>query len=338
MNYRPALLSTAIAALLTAAPSNASSPMGPQNIPQRAEIPVSQHAVVFFIQRFQHDLESTEHTYDITAGPARENALRSLYLGWQARLDEFDTATLSPEDRIDDALFRRELSYRLSQLDFERTRNAQALTLLPEVAPLIALAEQRRALMPLDAGKAKRLIDRAASALKADESRLRGNPSASPVIALRERLLPPSPRITNIAQSALDFSWMDRIDTGDGVFITAEGLLMYLQPEEAMALIGECAARFPGGQMFFDLPPTIVKKVAPNGLRASKHYRVPPMPFSLSINQLRDLIGKVPGLKTVRDVPMPAGRGFMFKTAFPAFWDFGPMKPFRGVYALLEFA
>ena len=130
---------------------------------------------------------------------------------------------------------------------------------------------------------------------------------------------------------------MDRVDSGDGVFITAEGLLMYLQPDEAMALISECAARFPGGQMFFDLPPTIVKKVAPNGMRASKHYRVPPMPFSLSINQLRALVGVVPGLRAVRDVPMPAGRGIFFRTVFPAFWNFGPAKPFRGVYALLEF-
>jgi O-methyltransferase involved in polyketide biosynthesis len=58
-----------------------------------------------------------------------------------------------------------------------------------------------------------------------------------PVIALRERLLPTSPRITSLGQSALDYSWMDRIDSGDGVFITAEGLLMYLQPEQAMELI-----------------------------------------------------------------------------------------------------
>lgn len=158
-----------------------------------------------------------------------------------------------------------------------------------------------------------------------------------PVIELREKLLPASPRITNFAQSALDYTWMDNVDTADGVFITAEGLLMYLQPNQAMELITQCAKRFPGGQMFFDLPPTIVKKVAPKGIRASRHYRVPPMPFSLSINQLQDLVGTVPGLKAVRDVPMPAGRGFIFKTVFPAFWKFGPTKPFRGVYALLEF-
>ena len=48
---------------------------------------------------------------------------------------------------------------------------------------------------------------------------------------------------------------MDRVDPSDGVFITAEGLLMYLQPDEALGLIAECAKRFPGGQMMFDLPP-----------------------------------------------------------------------------------
>lgn len=158
-----------------------------------------------------------------------------------------------------------------------------------------------------------------------------------PVIALRERLLPASPRITNLGQSALDYSWMDRIDSGDGVFITAEGLLMYLLPEQAMELITACAKRFPGGRMFFDLPPTIIKKVAPKGIRASRNYRVPPMPFSLSINELSALVGRIPGLKAVRDIPMPKGRGFVFEKVFPAFWRFGPLKPYRGVYALLEF-
>ena len=158
-----------------------------------------------------------------------------------------------------------------------------------------------------------------------------------PVIELRNRLLPASPRITSIAQSALDYSWMDHIDSSKGVFITAEGLLMYLLPEQAMELITECAKRFPGGQMFFDLPPTIVKKVAPKGIRASRHYRVPPMPFSLSINELTALVSRIPGLKAVRDIPMPKGRGFIFEKVFPAFWRFGPLKPYRGVYALLEF-
>jgi O-methyltransferase involved in polyketide biosynthesis len=158
-----------------------------------------------------------------------------------------------------------------------------------------------------------------------------------PMIELRRKLLPASDRVRMCAQSALDFSWMDKVDATNGVFITAEGLLMYLQPEEAMGLITQCAKHFPGGQMFFDLPPVLVKKLAPKGMRSSKHYRVPPMPFSLTTTQLADLVNTVPGIKAVHDVPMPRGRGFFFKTVFPAFWHFGPMKRLRGAYTLLEF-
>ncbi|WP_319435621.1 class I SAM-dependent methyltransferase [Mycobacterium sp. RTGN5] len=159
----------------------------------------------------------------------------------------------------------------------------------------------------------------------------------APVIELRERLLPSSPRITALGQSALDYSWMDRVNTDNGVFITAEGLLMYLQPKEAMDLIVQCAKHFPGGQMFFDLPPVFVKRLAPKGLKSSRHYRVPPMPFSLSTIQLAELAKTVPGIKAVHDIPMPRGRGFLFQTLFPAVWHFGPTKRFRGAYTLLEF-
>ncbi|MFV1366391.1 class I SAM-dependent methyltransferase [Mycolicibacterium elephantis] len=158
-----------------------------------------------------------------------------------------------------------------------------------------------------------------------------------PIIALRKQLLPSSPRITDIAQSALDYGWMDAVDTSSGVFITAEGLLMYLQPEEAMGLITQCANRFPGGQMIFDLPPVLVKKFAPKGMRSTRRYRVPPMPFSLSASQLADLADTVPDIRAVHDLPMPRGRGFFFEKVFPAFWRLRLTKNFRGAYTLLEF-
>ena len=57
-----------------------------------------------------------------------------------------------------------------------------------------------------------------------------------PVVALRERLLPHDDRIVALAQSALDLSWMDRVDDSHGVFITAEGLrLEILQTGEIRA-------------------------------------------------------------------------------------------------------
>ena len=104
-----------------------------------------------------------------------------------------------------------------------------------------------------------------------------------------------------------------------------------------MGLIAECAKRFPGGQMIFDLPPVLVKKFAPKGMRASRRYRVPPMPFSLSAAQLAELANTVPGIRAVHDLPMPRGRGLIFGRLFPAFWEFGLTKQIRGAYTLLEF-
>ena len=86
------------------------------------------------------------------------------------------------------------------------------------------------------------------------------------MIELRSKLLPPSDRVTVCAAVGARLR-LDGPGRGaapaatsgtesDGVFITAEGLLMYLQPDEAMGLITECARRFPGGQMMFDLPPS----------------------------------------------------------------------------------
>ncbi|MCV7065049.1 class I SAM-dependent methyltransferase [Mycolicibacterium farcinogenes] len=130
-----------------------------------------------------------------------------------------------------------------------------------------------------------------------------------PMIEIRNQLLPKPDRVTQCAQSALDFSWMDQVDTADGVFITAEGLLMYLQPDEAMSLIRACAQRFPGGQMMFDLPPAFFAFLTRKGMPTSRRYRVPPMPFSLTPAEVADLVNTVPGVRTVRDLPMPQGRG-----------------------------
>jgi O-methyltransferase involved in polyketide biosynthesis len=56
------------------------------------------------------------------------------------------------------------------------------------------------------------------------------------VIALRQKLLPESDRLRAVGTSALDPGWMDEVDDYAGVLITAQGLLMYLEPEEVRRL------------------------------------------------------------------------------------------------------
>jgi O-methyltransferase involved in polyketide biosynthesis len=158
-----------------------------------------------------------------------------------------------------------------------------------------------------------------------------------PMIALRRKLLPPSDRVQMCAQSALDFSWMDEVDTEHGVFVTAEGLLMYLQPDEALGLIAECAKRFPGGQMMFDLPPAWFAAWARRGMRTSLRYKVPPMPFSMSVSQAADLVNDIPGIRAVHDLPMPAGRGKVFNGLVWTVQRMPLFDPVRPVLTLLEF-
>jgi O-methyltransferase involved in polyketide biosynthesis len=158
-----------------------------------------------------------------------------------------------------------------------------------------------------------------------------------PVMALREQLLPRDGRIVELAQSALDLGWMDRVDTDHGVFITAEGLLMYLQPDEAMGLIRACAKRFPGGQMMFDSVPPWFSRRTLKGLKLSGRYVAPPMPFALTVDDALALAQRIPGVRAARDMALPQGRG-IFKFAFRPPLDRLPLiRHRRPSGTLLEF-
>ena len=158
-----------------------------------------------------------------------------------------------------------------------------------------------------------------------------------PVMALREKLLPPDEGIVPLAQSALDRSWMDRVDDSNGVFITAEGLLMYLEPEDALGLIRDCAARFPGGQMMFDTIPHWFSARTIKGLKLSDRYLAPPMPFALTADEGLALADSIPGVRAARDIALPPGRGFFKLAAWPPLDRVGFMRRIRPSIMLLEF-
>lgn len=159
-----------------------------------------------------------------------------------------------------------------------------------------------------------------------------------PIVHIREQLLPPSPRITTAAQSALDYSWMDRVEPSNGVFITAEGLLMYLQPEEALGLITECARRFPGAQMVFDLAPPWFAGLAKKGwLRPSRRYTMPSMPFASTVPKVAEFARTVPEITAVHDMPTPQARGVLMNAVISAVFNNPALHRLRPAYTLLEF-
>jgi len=158
------------------------------SVPKPSEVPASTQQLAPLIKRFMADLASIEHTHDITGSTKREAALRSLYQGWLKSVATLDYASLPLEDQIDVALFKRELNYRLKQLDFNRQRFDQAATLMPQASTLIALAEDRRALVYADAKTSAQVLTQAQKALVKMHSQLENKDSktiVNPIVALR---------------------------------------------------------------------------------------------------------------------------------------------------------
>ncbi|MCB1561393.1 MAG: DUF885 domain-containing protein [Xanthomonadales bacterium] len=192
-------LSGAIALLLSATASATSvAPELPSTnsfakavvVPDIASVPADSQRIRPLLERYQADLGSLDHFYDVPYGKTREAAYRSFYEGWQKQLSGIDAASLGLEDRIDLLLFRRELAHQLDQMDFEHGRYVEAAALIPDVDRLVALAEDRRLMQPQDAQESAALlaeVTRKIETLDADVKK-RGFDAVSnknPVVAYR---------------------------------------------------------------------------------------------------------------------------------------------------------
>jgi O-methyltransferase involved in polyketide biosynthesis len=128
-------------------------------------------------------------------------------------------------------------------------------------------------------------------------------------ISLREALLPEAgERQRTYAGSALDAAWTSLVDPDRGVLVTAQGLLMYLQPDQAHALIAMCAQRLPGATLVFDAVPPWMAGIVRRG---TPGYRPPPLYWTLTPKEAAGLVGVDPAIAKVRDIQPPRGRGFL---------------------------
>lgn len=143
-------------------------------------------------------------------------------------------------------------------------------------------------------------------------------------IALRSRLLPPSDRRRDVACSATDPAWMDRVDPARPVLITAQGLLMYLEPAEVHGLLAAAAARFPGAPFVFDaVPRWLAERTRRGEVVTREGYRPPPWIWSLDRAEERRLGARLAGL---RAVPPPRGRGAVHGALLPVVARVPPLR------------
>ena len=73
------------------------------------------------------------------------------------------------------------------------------------------------------------------------------------VVELRRKIYPEREHYTMIGSSVTDFAWLDQVPSDRPTLIVAEGLTMYLKPEEGPELIRRLVAKFPSGQLICDV-------------------------------------------------------------------------------------
>lgn len=100
-------------------------------------------------------------------------------------------------------------------------------------------------------------------------------------IDIRERFLAPGDRCQYLRQSAFDTSWIDRLDTRRGVFVTAQGLFVYFSEAQVRELLVTIINRLPGVEIMFDTIPPWFSNKTMKGYWRTQHYRSPPMPWGV---------------------------------------------------------
>jgi O-methyltransferase involved in polyketide biosynthesis len=101
-------------------------------------------------------------------------------------------------------------------------------------------------------------------------------------IRLREAFLPPTDRFRHLAMSALDTDWMAMVDPSGPLFIVAQGLFMYLEPDAVSGLLRRMAACLPGARLIFDTIPPWLSRLTLLGLNQTSIYRLPQMPWGIA--------------------------------------------------------
>ncbi|MGW3045503.1 class I SAM-dependent methyltransferase [Kitasatospora sp. NPDC001159] len=131
------------------------------------------------------------------------------------------------------------------------------------------------------------------------------------LVALREELLPPGARQRYLAADATELGWTEEVDRNREVLVSAQGLLMYLQPAQVRVLIAGCAERFPGGSLVLDAVPRWFSRLTLSGRMRTHGYQVPPMPWAMDADERAKLRTASPAIAAVRDVRPVCGRGLV---------------------------
>lgn len=140
-------------------------------------------------------------------------------------------------------------------------------------------------------------------------------------MALREQFIQPDNKHKHCPVSVLNRDWFSAVPQNTPVFITAQGLFMYLKEDEVKLLIHDICQHFKMGYIMFDTIPVWLSKktMSKKGWRKTAFYTTPKMPWGINRNIIKaklkswsSTITEIQEINYIKDFP----RGFS-KWFFP---------------------
>lgn len=103
-------------------------------------------------------------------------------------------------------------------------------------------------------------------------------------IAIREQFILPDNQHWHSPVSVLDRKWFDLVPKNEPVFISAQGLFMYLKEAEVKSISHDIFNVFSEGYLMFDTIPKWIsnKTMSEKGLNKTKYYTTPKMPWGIN--------------------------------------------------------
>ncbi len=111
------------------------------------------------IERYSLDRENLTRFYDQPLSDTRAKVLGEFYGQWAAAMPKVDFDRLNQHGKVDYLLLKSKIEFEQKQLSLNRARRAEISGLVPFADPIIALAEARQRVAPMDAAKTGKQVD-----------------------------------------------------------------------------------------------------------------------------------------------------------------------------------
>ena len=128
------------------------------------------------------------------------------------------------------------------------------------------------------------------------------------VLDLRRQVMPEEPRQQSHSSSALDLGWVDAVDPGAPVLVTAQGLLPYFERAQVHGLIAAMAERLPGSSLVFDVVPEKMLEFVRRTSGRERDQAVELWTWLFDLDE-RAAIAEIPGVARLRDLSPPFAFG-----------------------------